>query len=65
MREKIERWESVEEVRDPLWGGGADSSVTSAKIKVPGGWLYRTVVKTSTQHGAGVAVSMQFVADPA
>lgn len=40
------------------------SDTFSHRMKVPGGWIVRTVVKTNNPAGAGCAVEQTFVSDP-
>ncbi|HQK99447.1 MAG TPA: hypothetical protein PK090_01675 [Smithellaceae bacterium] len=41
-----------------------DPHVQTSRLKVPGGWLVRSVVKYDTAEGTGCAVDQTFVSDP-
>ncbi len=47
-------WERLKDIEP-----GAQSS----RLKVPGGWIVRTVLRYDTGEGAGCAVEQTFVAD--
>jgi hypothetical protein len=47
-------WERLKDIEP-----GAQSS----RLKVPGGWIVRTILRYDTGEGAGCAVEQTFVAD--
>lgn len=40
-----------------------EPNAQSSRLKVPGGWIVRTILKYDTAEGAGCAVEQTFVAD--
>lgn len=40
-----------------------DPHVQSSRLKVPGGWIVRTIIKYDTAEGAGCAVDQTFLND--
>ncbi|MEE9912881.1 MAG: hypothetical protein K4571_14295 [Deltaproteobacteria bacterium] len=41
-----------------------DPSAQSSRLKIPGGWIVRTLVKYDTAEGASCAVEQTVVDDP-
>lgn len=55
------RWERIDDTHRPVH----DRTIESSRLKVPGGWLYRTVAfHTQMPGGAACSVSQTFVPDP-
>lgn len=52
-------WEKIAQAQDSSVTGNT-TGTTSERLKVPGGWLVRTVVV----HYRGAAVDQAFVSDP-
>ena len=50
-------WEEIK-------GENEASFIESHKLKVPGGWIIRTVVKYASANGSSCAVEQTFVSDP-
>jgi len=52
-------WENIRESRTGKFDKG--ENYNSSRLKVPGGWVVRSVV---TRYGGGASCSQVFVADP-
>lgn len=64
MRAVEQRWQPVSD--NTNLSGMGNPSVSSSRLKVAGGWIYRTIVTASSMNGGtGAAVSQTFVADEA
>lgn len=48
-------WEPLKDV---------DRNVQSYRLKVPGGWIVRTIIRYDTSEGASCAAEQTFVSDP-
>ena len=53
--ERIDLWERIDK-------DGFNKNITTARLAVTGGWLYRVTMNSTV--GPGVAVTTTFVADP-
>ena len=62
MMGREQRWEEVRD--DTTLHGLGDQKVKSSRLKVHGGYLYRTIVWAAHSNGVGASVSQTFVADP-